>query len=99
SIPFGLVKLGPDTGGAGHAGYDFANTTLKGFSHTRLGGVGCSGAGGDVLIQPALGQVSTQRMVKASEEGSPGFYAVTTESNIRAELTVSSRVGFHRYTF
>ncbi len=99
SIPFGLVKLGPDTGGAGHAGYDFANLTLKGFSHTRLGGVGCSGAGGDVLIQPALGQVSTQRMVKVSEQGSPGFYAVTTESNIRAELTVSPRVGFHRYTF
>lgn len=99
TLPFGLVKLSPDTGGGGHAGYDYDNTILKGFSHTRIGGVGCAGAGGDVLIKPALGKSWTDTINKSTERGSPGYYTVTTANGIQAELTVSYRVGFHRYTF
>lgn len=48
--PFGMVQLGPDTAPANHNGYDYAARTLRGFSHTRAVGVGCAGAGGDLLV-------------------------------------------------
>ncbi len=99
TVPFGLVKLSPDTSRKGHAGYDFSDPVCTGFSHTRLGGVGCSGAGGTLKIKPGFGKAKTDRMAKDSESGTPGFYTVSFENGIRVELTVSNRVGFHRYFF
>ena len=97
--PFGLVKLSPDTVKHNHAGYDFLETNIKGFSHTRVGGVGCSGAGGDVLIKPAFGKALTDEIDKETERGNPGYYGVTFKNGIKADLTVSCRVGFHQYSF
>lgn len=99
TLPFGLIKLSPDTVGSGHAGYDYADTQIRGFSHTRLGGVGCKGAGGDVCLKPALGNTVLDEIDKSSEKGTPGFYSVAFKNGIRADLTVSYRAGFHRYTF
>ena len=40
------------------------------------------------------------RIDKATEISSPGYYAVTlTDYNIKAEITATTRTGFHRYTF
>lgn len=53
--PYGIVKLSPDTyphTNDDHAGYDYAEDQIAGFSHTRVEGVGGQGAGGDVLITP-----------------------------------------------
>jgi putative alpha-1,2-mannosidase len=99
AVPFGLVKLGPDTEGGGHTGYDYANTTLKGFSHTRVGGVGCSGAGGSLRVKPAFGKAIRDRLDKSTEQAGPGWYHVALANGIVADLTASTRVGFHRYAF
>ena len=99
AVPFGLVELGPDTHGHGHTGYDYVNDIVKGFSHTRVGGVGCGGAGGTVRIKPSLGEIREEAMDKASESGKPGYYGVSFKSGIKIDLTASERVGFHRYTF
>ncbi|MGH8447062.1 MAG: glycoside hydrolase domain-containing protein [Solimonas sp.] len=98
-VPFGLVKLGPDTGGSGHTGYQYQNRTLLGFSHTRMGGIGCSGVGGTLLLLPALEQSDSARYDKSSEQAAPGYYTVATSGGIRADLTASTRVGLHRYTY
>jgi len=102
-VPFGLVKLGPDTTLEGHAGYDFRSNRLNGVSHTRIGGVGCNGAGGSVRFLPST-QTSTLLgtvMDKTTESAAPGYYAVTLndEQAITVELTASAHVGLHRYTF
>lgn len=107
--PFGLVKLSPDTKRTGskdpHSGYDYAEDEITGFSHLRVGGVGCSGGGGNILIQPGIGSCTTKReeygkkYIKDSERASSGYYSVRFESGIQAEHTVSPRVGFHRYSF
>ncbi len=99
AAPFGLVQLGPDTEGGGHTGYNYSNDRLKGFSHTRVGGVGCGGAGETVRIKPSLGKQTRDTMDKSTETGRPGYYGVTLASGIGAELTATTRVGFHRYTF
>lgn len=96
--PFGLVKLSPDTDGGGHAGYDRENNRFLGFSHTRLGGVGCSGAGGTVMVTPML-SLDRQVLLKRRETATAGYYQVRFINGITAELTVGPRVGYHRYRF
>ena len=110
-MPFGLVKLAPDTypgavTGSAHAGYDFDDRRVLGFSHLRWSGVGNVGVGGNLLIQPTWhGKAGTPDeyntpLDKASEEASPGYYRVTLgDPPIDAELTATDHVGLHRYTF
>ncbi|UJF31490.1 GH92 family glycosyl hydrolase [Paenibacillus hexagrammi] len=105
TMPFGLVSLGPDSDGGAFSGYYYQDKYLKGFSHLRFNGVGCSGAGGNILMMPET-RVFTknsseykQQYIKSSEQASPGYYAVNLASGIGVELTASDNVGFHRYTF
>ncbi|WP_223870025.1 GH92 family glycosyl hydrolase, partial [Paenibacillus sabuli] len=105
TVPFGLVSLGPDSDGGAFSGYYYQDNNLKGFSHTRFNGVGCSGAGGNVLMKPSTGDFARtsslykERYDRASQDASPGYYTVELASGIAVELTASERVGFHRYTF
>ena len=104
SLPFGMVKLGPDTLIRGHAGYDYNVSRIRGFSHTRIGGVGCSGAGGNILLRPSIGARPwfAVPVDKCTETAEPGYYAVTVVDDphaIRSELTVTDHAGFHRYWF
>ncbi|MBB6636006.1 glycoside hydrolase domain-containing protein [Cohnella thailandensis] len=105
STPFGLVSLGPDSDGGAFSGYYYQDKSLKGFSHLRFSGVGCSGAGGNILMMPETRAFTKnsneykQSYDKSSELASPGYYAVGLASGIGVELTASDNVGFHRYTF
>ena len=103
SVPFGMVKLGPDSLLRSHAGYDYGQSIVRGFSHTRIGGVGCTGAGAQLLFLPIVGPdlVRASPVDKNAEKASPGYYAVRIdgEPSILAELTVTAHAGFHRYTF
>ncbi|MEO8687358.1 MAG: GH92 family glycosyl hydrolase [Solirubrobacteraceae bacterium] len=104
ALPFGMVQLSPDNGG--QAGYDHDNTRIDGFSHTHLSGVGC-GALGEVRVMPTAGAVSSERPARFgspyrhdTETARPGYYSVDlTKYGIRAELSATTRTGWHRYTF
>ena len=48
TVPFGMIKLGPDTDPGNHSGYDFNSKKISGFSHNRISGTGCNGAGGNL---------------------------------------------------
>lgn len=99
TVPFGLVKLGPDTQPGNHGGYDFNSTKIQGFSHNRFGGVGCSGAGGNLRILPNIGLSNIAEIDKNSEQAKPAFYKIRLKNGILAELTATNNTGFHRYTF
>ncbi|WDF75183.1 glycoside hydrolase domain-containing protein [Novosphingobium sp. KACC 22771] len=97
--PFGMVQLGPDTAPANHNGYDFAAQTLRGFSHTRAVGVGCAGAGGDLLVAlDYAGAPDLARMDKASERAAPGFYHLRYGDGIVADLVATRGGGVARFT-
>jgi predicted alpha-1,2-mannosidase len=104
SAPFGMVQLSPDTGHS--TGYRWSDPRIRGFSHTHLSGAGCP-AMGDVPFMPTTGPVSETRAdryasgySKQTESARPGSYAVTlSRYGVRAELTSTTRTGWHRYTF
>jgi predicted alpha-1,2-mannosidase len=115
NVPFGAVQVGPQNifkGWDWCSGYHYSDSLITGFSHTHLSGTGGSDLG-DVLIMPYTGAIKTDKgQQKAPHQGylsrfshqrevaKPGYYAVTLDDyNIRAELTSTARVGFHRYTF
>ena len=95
------------------SGYQYADNSIMGFSHRHFSGVGMT-ALGDILVMPTVSskiQVNPgskekpdegyrSRFDKTEETASPGYYSVKLKDyNIKAELTVTKRVGFHKYTF
>jgi len=115
ALPGGLVQLSPDTGTEGWdwcSGYHYSDNTVMGFSHLHRSGMG-AGDWGDVLVMPITGTVKVDpgskenpdegyrsRFSHNEETASPGFYSIYLKDYaVNAELTVSERAGFHRYTF
>jgi predicted alpha-1,2-mannosidase len=115
TTPFGFVQLSPDTrttGWDGCSGYHYSDTTIIGFSHTHLSGTGV-GDLGDILIMPYTGKIEVRPgandrpgegyhsgFTHKDEKASPGYYFVQLRKhNIIVELTATSHVGFHKYTF
>ena len=115
TLPFGMVQLSPDTRDSGWencSGYHSTNKTILGFSHTHLSGTGAIDYG-DILVMPMAGEYYSKagdennsdngyrsRFNKEDEIAEPGYYCVNLlDDKIKAEMTVTSRVGFHRYTF
>lgn len=94
------------------AGYRYEDKTITGFSHTHFSGTGHSDLG-DFLVMPTVGELKMNpgtsqnpdsgfrsRFSHDEEKASPGYYAVKLKDyNINAELTATTRVGVHQYTF
>lgn len=95
------------------AGYIYSAKSIMGFSHTHWSGVGMTD-GGDILLMPTVGdklqimpgpdenpdEGYRSRFNHSSETAYPGYYSVFLEDYaINVELTTTSRVAFHRYTF
>lgn len=103
TIPFGMVKVGPDieTFDGRRSGFGYwSNGVILGFSHLHLSGA--QGKYGNILVAPVTGDLKTDdiKSSRTEEVAKAGYYAVTlTRYQVRAELTSSRRVGFHRYTF
>lgn len=112
SLPHGMVQLGPNNLSKGWdwcSGYHDSDSTIIGFAHTHLSGTGIADLG-DVLLMPVHGiatQVDSLSKVsyystfsKQQQEVVPGYYSVFLDKyRIKAELTATNRVGFHRYTY
>ena len=101
TVPFGMVKLGPDTYPVNHSGYNYEADKILGFSHNRIGGVGCEGAGGNLRILPGVGNLNSESASfnKDSEKAFPGYYSVKFSNGIQVELAATSQTGIHQYTY
>ena len=115
NVPFGMVQLGPTSipqEWDWTSGYHQSDSTVIGFSHTHLSGTGI-GDLFDITVMPVVGEVAYARGTaddpasglwsyadRTREVVRPGYYSVPlTRYNVLAELTATSRVGLHRYTF
>ncbi|MDB5195840.1 MAG: hypothetical protein JWP88_210 [Flaviaesturariibacter sp.] len=108
SSPFGMMQLSPDTRMAdwdGSSGYHYSDSVLYGFSHTHLSGTGIPDYC-DLLLMPFSGDVQWKKedyrstFSHKTEKASPGYYEVLlAKQNIKAQLTATTRAGFHQYSF
>jgi predicted alpha-1,2-mannosidase len=94
------------------AGYQYEDPTIVGFTHTHFSGTGHSDLG-DILIMPGTGKVQINpgtedqpdegyrsRFSHSTEKAAPNYYSVYLEDpKVKAEMTTTTRVGVHRYTF
>lgn len=114
-VPFGMVQLSPDTHNDGWnwcSGYHYSDSSIMGFSHTHLSGTGGQDLL-DILFMPFTGDVQLipgppdnpdkgyrSRFNHSHEKARPGYYSVYLQDHrVNAELTATTRAGFHRYTF
>jgi len=114
ALPFGMAKPAPSTNGSygnvhgwDATGYDFRDSSIEGFANFHEFQVG------GILFAATTGQLQTvpgKREDPESGYRSPfnhkdeistaGYYSVLLKKyNIKAELTATKRVAFHRYTF
>ena len=108
TLPFGMVQLSPDTrlgGWDGASGYHYSDSVIYGFSHTALKGTGV-GDYGDILLMPVVGEPKfinddyLSPFKKENEKAEAGYYSVFLDKpGVQAEMTATTRVGYHRYTF
>jgi len=102
TMPFGMVKLGPDMGeNKSNSGY-VRDAKINGFSHVHVSGTGGGAKYGNILVMPFTGQYDRGDISSSGEDesASPGYYSVNlSRYDIKAELTATRRAGLHRYTF
>ncbi len=115
NVPFGFVQLGPTSileDWDWCSGYNVADSTVIGFSHTHLSGTGV-GELADVTLMPVVGAVTPGRgavdnitagqasiYAHASEEYAPGYYAVHLDRyDVDVAMSATTRGGFHQYTY
>lgn len=114
ALPFGMAKLAPSTNGHYGSkngwqanGYDSRHTSIEGFANFHEFQIG------GVVLAPIVGKLQTtpgrledpeegyrSSFDKKDEHATAGYYSVFLKDyNIKAELTATKRVGFHRFTF
>jgi predicted alpha-1,2-mannosidase len=114
AVPFGMAKPAPATNahyGNAHGwdavGYDHRHESIEGFPNLhefQVGGIVFMASTGTLktipgkLEKPEEGYRS--RFDRKDEVATPGYYSVILKDHrIKAELTATQRVAFHRYTF
>ncbi len=114
AVPFGMAKLAPSTNahygneqGWEAVGYDDRDSSIEGFANFHEFQVG------GIVFAPSVGELQTvpgdlknpdggyrSRFDRKNEYATAGYYSVWLDDyDVKAELTATKRVGFHRYTF
>ncbi|KAE8450531.1 hypothetical protein EG329_006262 [Mollisiaceae sp. DMI_Dod_QoI] len=105
SLPFGMVKLGPDVydGVDSYSGYA-SSGAFTGFSMMHESGTGGAPKYGVVSQLPILGSIinpldGLNDTRAAPDVATVGYYKSSLGSNITVELAATSRAGYYQYTF
>ena len=114
AVPFGMAKVAPSTNahygnrsGWEAVGYDTRDKSIEGFANFHEFQIG------GVVLAPMTGELQTvpgdtaftrkgyrSRFDKKDEYATAGYYSVLLKDyGVKAELTATQRVGYHRYTF
>jgi predicted alpha-1,2-mannosidase len=102
--PFGMVNLSPDTrtGGDWDNGYLYGDTKIRGFSHLhgwQLYGLPVMPTTGEMRGNLGMDAYASE-FSHSNEVVHPGYHKVVLKTyGVTAELTSTTRVGFHRYAF
>ncbi len=102
SLPFGMIKPGPDIGdNTGNAGWQ-ANGDVNGFSQTHVSGTGGGAKYCNILIQPTIGEPASTGIASpgSNEKASAGYYHVTlTRYPIDVAITSARRTALYTFKY
>lgn len=102
SLPFGMIKPGPDMGdNSGNAGWQ-PKGDINGFSQTHVSGTGGGDKYGNILVQPTTGEPapSNSSSPGTNERASAGYYHVTlTRYPVDVEITATRRTALYRFHY
>ncbi|KAN0111029.1 glycoside hydrolase family 92 protein [Hyaloscypha variabilis] len=114
TLPYGMAKAVADSKNPvdGQGGFASDDSLILGFSHMHDSGTGGVPSMGNFPIFPQTGCAgdlisncfftkddrSTSRL-NESVEAHPGYFALTLNTTIRAEMTVTSHTALYRFTF
>jgi predicted alpha-1,2-mannosidase len=100
TMPFGMVKVGPDVRDYGYRKGFQSTGDIRGFSHLHLSGGSGKYENARVIATTGELEPGAFHSPRANEVASAGYYAVDlTRYGVKAELTATRRMGMHRYTF
>ncbi|KAI1383152.1 glycoside hydrolase family 92 protein [Hypoxylon trugodes] len=105
SLPFGMVKLGPDlyTGSDSYSGYQSTGSFI-GFSLLHESGTGGAPKYGVVSQMPVVGTIDnplTNQSVgrSSADESKLGYYKSSLSSGVTVELGATGKAGLFKYQF
>ncbi|KAI9712893.1 MAG: hypothetical protein M1812_006762 [Candelaria pacifica] len=106
SVPFGVVKLGPDLDAGdvnAYAGY-LPKGKVTGFSMMHESGTGGAPKYGVVSQLPVVGNINDPAadfsIERAKDDvASVGYYKSSLASGVTAELAATAHAGYYQYTF
>ncbi len=111
TLPFNMVQFSPDTDYGvkpGLGGYIYKRGVIQGISLIHTNGTGCS-VSQDISFMPVISNVTASPATNltnyqasfshANEQAVPGFYSVLMNNGVKAELTVTKRTGFGRFSY
>ena len=112
TLPFGMAKAVADVNGEDQGGFASDGSNITGFSHLHDSGTGGSPSLGNFPIFPQTGcpdddldnckfapsDRATPR-INGSVSARPGYFTVTLDTSIAAEMTVTNHTALYRFTF
>jgi len=102
TLPFGMIKAGPDTGGNNTNSGWSADKPINGFSQTHVSGTGGGPKYGNILVQPTTGEIlpSDHGSPRINERASAGFYGVAlTRYGVDVEIASARRSAIYRFVY
>ncbi|EME44718.1 glycoside hydrolase family 92 protein [Dothistroma septosporum NZE10] len=114
TLPFGMAKAGADVNVENQGGFSTGHVTgnITGFSHMHDDGTGGSPSLGNFPLFPQAGcrnddidgcvypiQDRAVPRISGTAQAHPGYFAVSMDTNIRSEMTVTNHTALYRFNF
>ncbi|TKA64136.1 hypothetical protein B0A49_09055, partial [Cryomyces minteri] len=112
TLPFGMAKAVADVNGEGQGGFATDGSNITGFSHMHDDGTGGGASLGNFPLFPQAGCPGDDLdrckfskvdravpRINGTASAHPGYFAVSLNSSVHAEMTVTNHTALYRFTF
>ena len=101
-LPYGGIQISPDCDDKDYdcaAGYKYSKPFVQGFSLTHLSGTGIPDLGDFLFLPGTNSDPKPSKLDHGQENAHPGYYGITLDSGVKAEMTSALRSGLFKFTY
>lgn len=101
TMPFGMVRPGPDAAKGANSGWAPIDVPLNGFTQTHLSGTGGNPRYGNILLMPFTSGADAREHIasRTSENASVGYYSTLLDNGTKVEMTSGERAVMYRFSY